>query len=151
MLFGSFGAALRLLCCFLVSHQSSLMPLLHVAASLLICRIFYQKYGFALSACRSFFPKSCAFGEFQCRFERVCAFGALRLLLLLLQKGTLGSSVRLQANSLTAHCRCRLFASMSGCKFFYSSSHFVSLRKKSAAHLIGETRRFFNLDFVAVF
>ncbi len=29
---------------------------------------FYQKYGFALSACRSFFPKSCAFGEFRCRF-----------------------------------------------------------------------------------
>ena len=86
-----------------------------------------------------------------CRFERVCAFGTLRLLLILLQKGTLGSSVRLQAHSLTAHCRYRLFASMSGCKFFYSSSHFVSLRKKSAAHLIGETRRFFKLDFVAVF
>ena len=53
---------------FYTKNQSSLMPLLHVAASLLIRRIFYQKYGFALSACRSFFPKSCAFGEFQCRF-----------------------------------------------------------------------------------
>lgn len=71
---------------------------------------FYQKYGFALSACRSFFPKSCAFGEFRCRFA---AFAHL-----FSQKGTLGSSVRLQARSLTAHCRCHLFASMAAVQIF---------------------------------
>ena len=172
----------RLLRCFLVPYRGKLTLPLHVAASLLVRRIFYQKYGFTLSAAAPLSPKAVLLGNFgaalrllccfivlnqsslmpllllfrpkrhiMCRFGRVCAFGTLRLLLLILQKGTLGSSVRLQAHSLTAHCRYRLFASMSGCKFFYSSSHFVSLRKKSAAHPSGEVRGFFKLDFVAVF
>ena len=137
-----FGRLLR-------SYRGKLTLPLHVGASFIsLALIFYTKNQSLLMPLLLLFrPKR----HITCRFERVCAFGTLRLLLLLLQKGTLGSSVRLQAYSLTAHCRCRLFASMSGCKFFYSSSHFVSLRKKSAAHLIGETRGFFNLDFVAVF
>ena len=36
-----------------------------------------------------------------------------------LQKGTLGSPVRLQACSLTAHCRCHLFASMPVAEYLY--------------------------------
>ena len=102
------ASSISLALIFYTKNQSSLMPLLHVAASLLIRRIFIKNTASLYRLAAPFSPKAVLLGN---------SGAALRLLLLLLQKGTLGSSVRLQAHSLTAHCRYRLFASMSGCKF----------------------------------